>query len=177
MRNLRKLDNIRSAFTLCELLIVIVFILIIGILSAPYIGEAAQSKLSAAATMIAADIEYARNQAIMNQRPFTVVFGAKGDRYTYAVCDSDNVIPHPLKSDKPFEVSFDNDVRFRKITVDTEFDSLDAITFDYMGSPFAGVQSDELLENGKVTLKMNDISVVVTVEPVTGLVTVQGQKS
>ncbi len=154
----------------------IVIIAIMGILSVPYVTEAAQSKLSSAAAMVAADLEYARNQAIMNQETFTVVFGARGDRYTYAVCDSKNVIQHPLKDKAPFEVIFDSDVRFRKITVAAEFDSLPAITFDYMGSPFGGVQSDELLEDGKVVLKLNDISVTITVEPITGFVTVKGQR-
>ena len=173
---MKKLDNIGSAFTLCEMLIMIVIIAIIGILSVPYVTEAAQSKLSSAAAMVAADLEYARNQAIMNQENFTVVFGERGDRYTYAVCDSQNVVRHPLKDETPFEVIIDSDVRFRKITVAAEFDSLGAITFDYMGSPFGGVQSDELLEDGKVVLKLNDISVTITVEPITGFVTVKGQR-
>jgi Tfp pilus assembly protein FimT len=175
-RSLKKLDNICSAFTLCELLIMIVIIGIIGVLSVPYVTEAAQSKLSSAAAMVAADLEYARNQAIMNQETFTVVFGARGDRYTYAVCDRQNVIQHPLKDEMPFEVNFNDDVRFRKITVAAEFDSLPAISFDYMGSPFGGTQSDELLEEGTVMLKLDDISVMITVEPITGFITVQGQR-
>ena len=175
-RSLRKLDNICSAFTLCELLILIVIIAVIGVLSVPYVTEAAESKLSSAASMIAADIEYARNQAIMNQETFVVVFGTDGGRYTYAVCDQQNAIQHPLKDNTPFEINFKNDTRFRKITVAADFDSLAAITFDYMGSPFGGLQCDELLEDGTVTLKLDDVSVVVSVEPITGFVTVQGQR-
>jgi hypothetical protein len=60
--------------------------------------------------------------------------------------------------------------------VDADFDSDSdhAITFDYLGSPYSGLDTSSPLNSGQITLTADNFTLVVNVEPVTGYVTVSG---
>jgi len=113
--------------------------------------------------MVAADLEYAKSMAITRGRDFSVVFNAATE--SYQIQDEDGVIiPHPVKKGFDYEVNFSNDSRLNKVDVDNvNFNSTSTVTFDYLGTPDNG---------GDITLEADGVIVTITVEPVTGFVTI-----
>ena len=163
----------RQGFTFVELLIVIVILLLAAMLAAPMFTSAADMQLRSAANMIAADLEYAKNMAIGQQQNYTLVFDVAGD--SYEICDSDgSVIQHPLLIGNLFEVNFRNDNRLNRVNItNANFDSSQSITFDYLGSPYSGSGTTAPLNDGEIVLSADTFSMTVTVEPVTGYISIQ----
>ncbi|MHC4555637.1 MAG: hypothetical protein ACYSUS_10255, partial [Planctomycetota bacterium] len=54
-----------------------------------------------------------------------------------------------------------------------DFDGVvsNAVTFDYLGSPYSGTDTTAPLNSGQILLQATDFSITVSVEPVTGYVT------
>ena len=121
--------------------------------------------------MLTADLEYAKSMAISRAQNFSVVFDATAD--TYRIEDQyGNVLPHPVKKGFNYVIDFQNDGRLKKVDiVSVDFDSTSKITFDYLGSPYNGTPGP--LNNGVVNLQAGGTSTTITVEPVTGYVSIQ----
>ncbi|MBE0534297.1 MAG: GspH/FimT family pseudopilin [Phycisphaerae bacterium] len=161
----------RRAFTLIEIIVVVVIIAIAAFMAVPMLSSAADVQLRAAANMIAADIEYAKSLAITRQRPHSVVFDTAN--HGYEVQDqSATVVPHPLSSGG-LAVSFSGDSRLNKVTiVSADFDGAadKTVTFDDLGSPYSSGTSP--LVSGVITLAADGMTMTITIEPVTGYVTI-----
>ena len=160
----------RNAFTFIELIVVMVILSIAAVLAIPMISSAADVQVRSAANMIAADLDYAKSMAISTQQNYWVVFNP--DNESYKVCNaSEDPIDHPLKPGSPFVVNFQIDSRLSKVDiVSAAFDSQSTVKFDYLGSPYNG--SGTALNSGQITLQANTFSMTITVEPMTGYVTV-----
>ena len=79
MRMLKHFYNSsRRAFTLIELIVVIVIMAIAAVLAVPMMSSAADMQLQAAANMLAADIEYAKNLAVSRQKNHAVIIFLRG---------------------------------------------------------------------------------------------------
>jgi hypothetical protein len=59
-------------------------------------------------------------------------------------------------------------------SADFDGDITRAITFDYLGSPYSGTDTTTPLNSGQIILQANDFSITVSVEPITGYVTISG---
>lgn len=82
----RSVHPARSAFTLVELVLVMVIIAIAAAVAAPRYANAAQRyRLDAAAKRIAADLEYAAAYARAKSTQQTLVFDIPGCRYTSTI--------------------------------------------------------------------------------------------
>ena len=160
-------------FTLMEVIVVIVILSIVALMAVPMFGSAADIQLKAAANMIAADLEYAKSMAISRQQPFSINFNSTDE--SYSVCDSGGaVIRHPIDPGD-LTITFPSDSRLSQVViVSADFDpgSDEAITFDYLGSPYSGSTTATPLISGSVTLKAGDITMTVSVEPITGYITI-----
>lgn len=163
----------RDAFTLIELIVVMVILSIAAMLAVPMISSAADVQVRSAANMIAADLDYAKSMAISRQQYYSVVFDSANE--SYEVHDKDgNVIEHPVKTGFLFEVDLQSDSRLSRVDiVSADFDSQTSVTFDYLGSPYSGTGTGNPLNSGQITLQAGSFSMTITVEPMTGYVTIQ----
>jgi prepilin-type N-terminal cleavage/methylation domain-containing protein len=164
----------KNAFTFVELIVVMVILSIVALLAIPMISSAADVQVRSAANMIAADLDYAKSMAITTQRNYWVVFDPANE--SYEVHDSDGVIEHPVNVGSDFVVDLANDSRLSRVDiVSADFDpgSQPSVTFDYLGSPYSGTSTANLLNSGVISLGAGSFTMTVTVEPMTGYVTVQ----
>ncbi len=149
-------------FTLIELMAVIVIIAIAAMLAIPMFGSSASTQIRAAADMVAADLEYAKSMAISRQKTYTVIFDESAESYSITTGDGE-VISHPV-THKDYVVNFKADGRVDKVNiVDADFSSFDQVSFTYLGSPDNG---------GSVTLSAGTKTMTITVEAVTGYVSI-----
>jgi hypothetical protein len=82
------------------------------------------------------------------------------------------VLPHPVKKGFDYIIDFQNDRRLDKVDiVSVDFDTTSEVKFDYLGSPYNG--NSNPLNNGVVSLQAGGTTSTVTVEPVTGYVSIQ----
>ena len=170
-RVFRRKKSLCGAFTLAELIIVVVIISIAALLAVPMITSAADSQIRSAANMIAADLEYAKSMSISRQQDYSVVFDAAAESYEIRD-ESGSVIEHPVKVGTNFAVDLSSESRLSEVRIKSaSFDSTSTISFDYLGSPFNG--SGSALNNGSVVLEAGDYEMTITVQPVTGFLTIQ----
>jgi prepilin-type N-terminal cleavage/methylation domain-containing protein len=160
------------AFTIVEILIVVVLLAIAGMMAVPMMSSAASIQIGSAANMIAADLEYAKSMAISRGQYYSVVFDSATE--TYRIKDQNgSVIPHPVKKGFDYVVDFRNDHRLNRVDiVDANFDSTNEVKFDYLGSPYNGNPTPTPLNSGVVRLQAAGISKTIRVEPVTGYISI-----
>jgi prepilin-type N-terminal cleavage/methylation domain-containing protein len=158
-----------TAFTLIELMIVIVIIGIAAAIAVPMISSAASFQIRSAANMVAADLEYAKSLAIGTGQNYSVVFDAANNRYWIVAGTGgtvDTAIEHPVKKGFKYVIDFDSDAdrRLDDVTVtNPDFGGSSTVTFDSLGSPSNG---------GTVVLQAGGLTRTITVTPVTGFISV-----
>jgi prepilin-type N-terminal cleavage/methylation domain-containing protein len=152
-----------DGFTLIEIIIVVVILAIAAMTVIPMMSSGGSVQIRSAANMIAADMEYARSMAISRGQNYSVVFDESSD--SYSIKDqSDTVIPHPVKKGFDYTVDFQNDGRLNKVNITSvDFNSADSVTFNCLGSPVDG---------GTINLNADGITATITVEPVTGYISI-----
>jgi prepilin-type N-terminal cleavage/methylation domain-containing protein len=168
--SIRMLQQGRAAFTFIELVVVMVILGIAAMLAVPMFSSAADSQLQAAAALIAADLDYAKNLAITRQMTVTAVFDPGAE--SYQVQDSGGtVLSHPTKVGASFRMNFASDNRTSQVDITAaSFDGNSSITFDYLGSPYSGTTTATAMTSGQIALSAGTYSTTVTVEPVTGYI-------
>jgi prepilin-type N-terminal cleavage/methylation domain-containing protein len=171
-RSISSLPGCRwCGFTIVELLIVVVIIAIAAMAAIPLSSSAASTQVRSAAQMIAADLEYAKSMSISRGQSYSVVFDEGAESYRILDQDS-NLIKHPVKKGFDYIVSFSGDSRLSKVDlVDADFDGTEIVKFDYLGSPYEG--GNNPLNSGSIILQAGTMTLTVTVEAVTGFITVQ----
>ena len=159
------------AFTMVEIVVVVVIMSIAALLAIPMLSSAGDSQVKSAANIVASDIEYAKNLAIGRQKNYSIVFDTAAD--SYEVRDSDNaVIEHPMTK-KPYSITFSNDSRLSSVKINTaDFDSTSTLYFDYLGTPYSG-SLDPLKNAGVITLNADEFSLTVKVQPMTGYISIE----
>ena len=177
MTDMRRNKCCRKGFTLVELIIVVVILGIAAAMAVPMFSGAADMQVRSAANRIAADIDYAKGLAITHQRAYSVVFDPANESYDIRVTSTNAIVENPVTGNV-FVVDFSADSRLSRVDIDTadfDSDSDDAITFDYLGSPYHGKSTDagDALTSGQITLEAGSFSLTVDVEPVTGYVTIE----
>ena len=157
-------------FTLIEILTVVVLLVIAALMVVPSLSSAGSVQVMAAADIVAADLQYARSMAIAHAQNYFVKFNTNTNCYELQDKDG-NVITHPVKKGD-YKVDFANDSRLSSVNISSaSFDSTLKLRFDYLGSPFNGCGNP--LNSGSVTVSCGSISKTISVEPVTGIVSIQ----
>ena len=162
-----------GGFTLIELMIVIVILAIAAAIVVPMASSAASLQLRSAVNMLAADLEYAKSLSIGTGQRHSVVFDTANE--TYRITDAaGNTVSHPVKKGFLYVVDFRNEGRLDRVTIESaDFDGVSEVCFDYLGSPYCGGASPAALNSaGVVTLQAGGNTRTVSVEPVTGLISV-----
>ncbi len=164
------LRTLRDGFTLLEVLIVLVIIAIASMTVIPMMSSAATVQVRAATDMITADIEYAKSIAISRGQNYSLLFDKNMENYRIKD-QAGNVIAHPVKKGFDYIIDFRNDSRLNKVDIaNVSFDATSEIKFDYLGSPYNG--NNNPLNSGVITLQAGGATVTITVEPITGFITV-----
>lgn len=152
-----------------EILLVVVIIAIAAMVAVPMMASADGMQIRSAANMIAADLEYAKSMAIGKQRIYAVIFNKSTE--SYQIEDPDGIIDHPVRKGFQYVVNFSSDSRMSRVDItDVDFDSTDEIKFDYLGSPYNG--DGDPLSSGVISLQAGGTTITVSVEPVTGFISI-----
>ena len=159
-----------NGFTLIEILTVVVLLVIAALMAIPSLSSAGSIQVMAAADIVAADLQYARNMAIAHAQNYYVRFVPTANFYELQDKDG-NVITNPVTK-KLYKVNFSNDSRLSSVNISSvSFDSALKLRFDYLGSPFNACGNP--LSAGSVVLSYGSVSKTISVEPVTGIVSIQ----
>ena len=151
-----------GAFTVIEILIVVVILAIAAMTALPMLGSAASVQVRSAANMIAADLEYARSLSVSRGRNFTVVFDTAAE--SYEIRDEfGSTIAHPVKKGFDYVIDIQGEGLDRVEITNVDFAATSQVEFDYLGSPDNG---------GAVTVQGGNSTITISVEPITGYITV-----
>lgn len=162
MYGLRKMSG---GFTIVEIMIVVVIIAIAALVAVPMMSSAASLQIRSGANIIAADLEYAKSMAISRGQNYSVVFDKDTDSYKIVGPDGVTTIDHPVKKGFKYVVSFQNESRLNRVGITSaNFNADQTVVFDCLGSPDSG---------GSVVLQADGTTKTVTVEPVTGFISIQ----
>jgi prepilin-type N-terminal cleavage/methylation domain-containing protein len=156
-------------FSVIEILIVLVILAIVAMVAIPMASSGASIQLRSAANMIAADLEYAKSMAITRTQDYSVVFDSSNESYQIESPDG-TVIPHPVKKGFNYVVDLPGMGLDKVNIVNADFDSAGTVKFDYLGSPHNA--SGGSLGSGVITLRAGTATITITVEPVTGFVSI-----
>jgi len=149
------------AFTLLELLVVVVIMAIVGTMVVPFLSGMGTMEAMSAARIISTDLEYAQNVAITTQVPVTVQFNLAAD--SYDISNASGPLKHPMtNADYLVDLRSQNDFE-RLDIVSASFAGSQSVTFDELGSPDNG---------GFVTVQGGPDVYRIDVSPVTGTITV-----
>jgi prepilin-type N-terminal cleavage/methylation domain-containing protein len=173
-----------AGFTLLETLIVLLMLGILIMLSLPQLSSAlVEARLSGAAEEIVNALEYAQLTAKTSGRNIKVLISDSSDtillRHYKSSADlfnggdvlpaidiesgSYDLIPHPLNKGFDYQISLRNELRFSGIDISqSDFKPETPVYFDSMGAPSHG---------GTVTLTLGPRQIVVTLDDLTGKVT------
>ncbi len=165
--------NYNRGFTVIEILIVLVIMAIVAMVAIPMAGSGAGMQVRSAANMIAADLEYTKSMAIAKAQDFSVVFDSSQESYQIE-SPSGTVIAHPVKKGFNYVVNLPGEGLDKVNIVSAVFDpySSNTITFDYLGSPYSGSGTLDPLNSGEISLSAGGSTMTVSVEPVTGFISI-----
>jgi prepilin-type N-terminal cleavage/methylation domain-containing protein len=158
----------RPAFTLIELIAVMVILAIASMVALPMMSSAGSVQLRAAGDKLMADLEYAKSMAVSTGQTHKVVFNTVAE--TYEIQDASGVvINHPVNKGFTYVVDFANSGQFNRVDISSvDFDCTSEIRFDYLGSPSNG--SGGPLNSGSIDLQIGSTTRTILVEPVTGMI-------
>jgi len=169
---------LRAAYTLVEILIVVLVLMIAAAIVIPNIGSADDSQAIAAAAVLQSDLEVARSMAMATQVPHSVVFSpdSPDKKRSYKVVRAyiadtpyesalAPAVCHPVNKGKLYEVRLWDlqGMSHVKVTSVSFGGSPPYVTFLSLGQPIAG---------GSVDLTVGQITMTVSVEALTGIVSV-----
>lgn len=170
-------------FTLIEVILVVVIISIAAMIAVPMLSDAANNQVRAAANRLAADLDYAKGLAVTHQKPFCVEFDIANESYVIAGYNSTTgnfeTIENPVMPGTLYTVNFKTGGNFDRVDIanaNFDADTSNAVTFDYLGSPYHGKTTDsaDALNSGRITLQAETSTIYVDIEPMTGYVTIIG---
>lgn len=161
--------NTSVAFTLIEMMLVVIVIGIFAALAVPYAGSASQSQLPAAMRILEADIAFAQAHAITHQdNPCVIVFDLDKNTYRIALVSMPEIaLTHP-GDNQPYEVKYGKG----RVT------SLPGITLNFVDvgedNQLAFGSLGQLDQTTPATITLTDgrAKMSIALDPITGLGTI-----
>jgi len=160
-------------FTLLELLIVVLILAIAAAVVVPLAASGQDAQCASAARMVVADLELAQSYALARQDLVALVFSEDLQNYKVVLAAGQNldvyesllVLAHPGRAGQIYETNIQAELQLGDVVVSSaDFNGDRYVVFDSFGSPEFG---------GSIVLTVRDASLTVTVEPITGAVSVQ----
>lgn len=171
-----------KAFTLAEMMIVLVIISISATVMIPLFRGNTFFQLQAATEELTSALQYCQNLAIAHQERYQMIFDSSTNEYK--VCDQNgNMVDAPDKhapsdavDDYKYKLArkFSSDKNYTHIELkDISFDGSESIWFDSLGMPYSGnITSHTPLTSGTLTIAAGNFSRNITIEPVSGKITI-----
>ncbi|MEO0094172.1 MAG: GspH/FimT family pseudopilin [candidate division WOR-3 bacterium] len=164
-----------KAFTIIELVIVIITVSILAFVSAVAIGNAMKGiQLNNAADKLASDLRYAQTMAQGTGVWYGISIEANPvNQYTiYTTTGTiDTVVQNPAKIGSLFIVNLLNDYRTRISSV--EIAGGNKVEFNPLGIPYSDKLESAISSEGVITLVIDSTSKTVRITPNTGRVYIQ----
>lgn len=164
-----------EAFTLIEILVVVVILGIAAAIVVPAIGSRDDLKTTSAARMLMADLIYAQNRSISQQKMHWVRFDKAAQTYEILEQMTPAVvyIKHPVEASNFIVQLGDTGQKpIRSVTLDNiTFDGKTILAFDELGTPYsydAGTSVLTSLTAGSVRLASGPLTMTITIEPFSG---------
>jgi prepilin-type N-terminal cleavage/methylation domain-containing protein len=156
-----------KAFTLVEVLVVVVILAIAGTIVIPHMLSSGTLGIQAAARMLIADILYAQNDAVAHQNARRIVFDLAANSYRLED-EAGNTLSvnwrTPGSGSGNYVMDFSTDSRFEGVRLSSvNFGGNADVQFDVLGSPSSG---------GSIEIEYKSSRYRVDVAPFTGRVTV-----
>lgn len=157
----------RRAFTLIELMVVLVVMSIAAAIVVPAMLQGGTMSVQAAGRMIIADLLVTQNEAIARMAPRRLVFDVANNAYRMTDADGNTIAADwrlGSGGGTGFEVDFTADRRFTGVNMLAASFNGDAhVEFDALGVPAAG---------GQVTIDGGTARYSISVQPITGRVSI-----
>jgi len=162
-----------KAFTLIEIIMVIVILGILTALAAPRFEDFYSVKIRNAAKKIASDIRYVQQYAVANHTDYKITFSVAGNQYDCQKVSDSSYIKDPF-TNNDFIVDFDTEPLFKPVKISNVSVNLvgGVLCFNWQGVP-QSPSGTNLSSAGTVQLTYQGRTVTISVEPQTGLVTIQ----
>ncbi|HEY8667332.1 MAG TPA: prepilin-type N-terminal cleavage/methylation domain-containing protein [Tepidisphaeraceae bacterium] len=167
-----------AGFTLVEILIVVVILGIASAVIVPKIGTRDDLKASAAARMVMADLIYAQNRAIAQQKKQYVQFDTAAQKYAvYDATPLATPITHPVTKNS-FVTMFGTGGTpglTESALASVNFDGQTTVAFDELGQPLAytaATNSTAALGTGTIVVRCGSNSLTISIEAYTGEISV-----
>lgn len=157
------------AYTLIELLIVILVLGIAAALIVPSMGGTGSLRVQAAVRTIVADLTETQSDALAFQKGRAIVFYPEANRYVIvdvngAELDVDN---DKIRETKIQGAEF-GDARIQSVDCDGDT----TLVFDELGSPVQAPMSTDPAANGQIVVTGSGQTFTITIEAYTGRITV-----
>ncbi len=169
----------RGAFTLLELLAVIVILGIAGAMIIPAMGETGVLKVQAAVRTIVSDITFAQSDAVAFQERRAVVFNVQQSKYSLHEVTGDSFTPDETnimydgsQPDGTYTVDFLHDKFGGSRITAVDFDNTEVLYFDAMGGPVADPSGNTPSNGGKITVVGSGSTFEINVDAFTGRINV-----
>jgi len=159
-------------FTLLELLIVVLILAIAAAIVVPMAASGQDARCASAARMVVADLELAQSMALARQDLVALVFSDGLQSYKLVLAGAQDLDNYGLltslenggRPGEGYEISIPMELQLHDVVISSvDFNGDRYVVFDTFGSPEFG---------GSIVLTAGDASLTVTVEPITGAVSV-----
>ncbi len=164
-----------NAFTLVEVLITVAIIGIAAGVVVPVLSNTNSLTIQAAGRHVIADLLFAQNDAVAQQKIRRVVFDPTNHRYKVTKPDGSTLGVSWMGGDAAtgnYEVDLRDDERFRGVRMENvNFGDNQTIEFDVLGGPDKGGSVDLVNGNFRYRVNVAPITGRVTIAPVTATVT------
>lgn len=164
----------QSGFTLAEILMVVVILAIAAAIIVPAMADTEEFILNSAAIDLNNALTYAQTQSIATGKIHRVVFSSDDQTVTIQIQNNDlsyGTIKHPITK-QDYQMSFGQSSSYLGIAMGSiDFDAGDYLLYDGMARPYSDVGVD--LADGSVELTGKELSRKITVQPVTGKITIE----
>ncbi len=175
----RRVPAPRRAFTLVELLIVVVLLGIAGAMVIPAMGQTGILRVQAAVRTVVSDITFAQSDAVAFQERRALVFNIDEDEYRVVSVPGTDIDPgvdtmfHPSKPGGLYVVRFDGEEFGDSRITQVDFAGEEVLIFDPLGGPIDEPTDNTPGVGGTITLIGSGAVFEIDVEPFTGRVTVE----
>lgn len=184
-------SGLRRAFTLIEVLIVVVLLGLAAVLVIPSMTQTGVLRIQAAVRTLVADITFVQGDALAYQTRRAIWFGkvpvrdpdggwtfADGNGYT--VCEvrgaeidlATDFLPDPEAPTRPLGRDFDRGDFGGATLTAVDFNGADLLIFDELGGPVAELDGPDPGVGGSLRINGSGAKFVLSVEAYTGRVTV-----
>jgi prepilin-type N-terminal cleavage/methylation domain-containing protein len=160
----------RKAYTLLEMLLVIVLLGISSAMVIPSISSTDVLRVQAAVRSVVADIAYAQSDALARQEGRAIIFDVDTNSYSVVEVKGPTLFPATDTIMRRFIREVDQ--RGNSQITGVDFEGSNTIVFDSLGGPVQGPGSTTPGNGGTITITGSGSTFIIGVEAYTGRVTV-----